>query len=86
MVAASNGVRASGHPSKGVSVDAAFVVEAPAVGVRERLVGFVAMEARGLPHPVQRENAELYVRGLVEQGGRKSLWPTLFRLEQTPAR
>jgi SRSO17 transposase len=28
----------------------------------------------------------LYVRGLVEQGGRKSLQPTLFRLEQTPAR
>ena len=40
------------------------------MGVRERLVGFVAMVARDLRHPVQRENAELYVRGLVEQGGR----------------
>jgi len=26
------------------------------------------------------------LRGLVEQGGRKSLQPTLFRLEETPAR
>jgi hypothetical protein len=26
------------------------------------------------------------VRGLVEQGGRKSLQSTLFRLEETPAR
>ena len=34
----------------------------------------------------QRENALLYVRGLVEHGGRKSLQPTLFRLEETPAR
>jgi DDE superfamily endonuclease len=34
----------------------------------------------------QRENALLYVRGLVEQSGRKSLQPTLFRLQETPAR
>ena len=34
----------------------------------------------------QRENALLYVRGLIEHGGRKSLQPTLFRLEETPAR
>src|SRR5712692_3400388 len=26
------------------------------------------------------------VRGLIEQGGRKSLQPTLFRLEETPTR
>jgi DDE superfamily endonuclease len=26
------------------------------------------------------------VRGLIEHGGRKSLQPTLFRLEETPAR
>ena len=26
------------------------------------------------------------MRGLIEQGGRKSLQPTLFRLEETPAR
>ena len=39
-----------------------------------------------LPLRRQRENALLYVRGLVEQGGRKSLQPTLFRLGETPAR
>lgn len=56
------------------------------MGVRERLSVFVAAVTRDLPHPRQRENAELYVRGLVEQGGRKSLQPTLFRLEETPTR
>jgi SRSO17 transposase len=65
---------------------AVVAVEAPAVGVRERLVGFVGEVAWGLAHPRQRANAELYVRGLVEHGGRKSLQPTLFRLEETPAR
>ena len=39
-----------------------------------------------MPLRRQRENALLYVRGLVEHGGRKSLQPTLFRLEETPAR
>jgi SRSO17 transposase len=39
-----------------------------------------------LPLRRQRENALLYVRGLIEHGGRKSLQPTLFRLEETPAR
>lgn len=58
----------------------------PAVEVRERLAGFVAEVAGALALARQRENALLYVRGLVEQGGRKSLQPTLFRLEQTPAR
>lgn len=67
-------------------MEAALVVETPAVEVRERLILFVGEVARGLSHPRQRENAELYVRGLVEQGGRKSLQPTLFRLEETPAR
>ncbi len=68
-------------------MEAAFVLDSAAVGVRDRMVGFrcrgdgrVARIAR------QRENALLYVRGLVEQGGRKSLQPTLFRLEETPAR
>jgi SRSO17 transposase len=67
-------------------VGAAFAIETSAAGVRERLIAFVSEVVRDLPHPRQRENAELYVRGLVEQGGRKSLQPTLFRLEQTPAR
>ena len=39
-----------------------------------------------LPLERQRQNAGLYVRGLIEQGARKSLQPTLFRLEETPAR
>jgi SRSO17 transposase len=42
--------------------------------------------AARLPLRRQRANALLYVRGVIEQGGRKSLQPTLFRLEQTPAR
>jgi SRSO17 transposase len=60
--------------------------EMPAVESRERLVGFVAEMAAGLPHPRQRANALVYVRGLIEQGGRKSLQPTLFRLGEDAAR
>ncbi len=67
-------------------MEAALALEMPAVEVRERLVGFVGEVAEWLPLRRQRENALLYVRGLVEHGGRKSLQPTLFRLEQTPAR
>ncbi len=62
------------------------LVESPAAEVRERLVAFVGEVAAGLSLARQRENALLYVRGLIEQGGRKSLQPTLFRLEETPAR
>jgi SRSO17 transposase len=65
---------------------AVAVEEVPAVEVRDRLVGFVEGVAARLPLRRQRENALLYVRGLVEQGGRKSLQPTLFRLEQPSAR
>jgi SRSO17 transposase len=57
-----------------------------AAGARERLVVFVDQVAARLPHVRQRENALLYVRGLIEHGGRKSLQPTLFRLEETSAR
>jgi SRSO17 transposase len=64
----------------------AFALEMPASEVRERLAGFVEQVAGRLPLRRQRENALLYVRGLVEHGGRKSLQPTLFRLEETPAR
>jgi SRSO17 transposase len=67
-------------------MEAAFAIEAPAVDARERLVSFVEEVAFPLSLRRQRENALLYVRGLVEQGGRKSLQPTLFRLEETPAR
>src|SRR5919204_3077509 len=67
-------------------MEAAVAVEMPAVEVRDRLIGFVEEVAGRLPLRRQRENALLYVRGLVEHGGRKGLQPTLFRLEQTPAR
>jgi len=67
-------------------MEAAIAFEAPAAEARERLVVFVDQVAARLPHVRQRENALLYVRGLIEQGGRKSLQPTLFRLEETPAR
>lgn len=64
----------------------AAVLEMSAGEPRERLVAFVEVVVRPLPHVRQRENALVYVRGLVEQGGRKSLQPTLFRLEESPAR
>ena len=64
----------------------AALVEMSASEPRERLLGFVEEMVRPLPHVRQRENALLYVRGLIEQGGRKSLQPTLFRLGQSAAR
>jgi len=67
-------------------MEAAVAFEVPAVEVRDRLVGFVEEVSARLPLRRQRENALVYVRGLVEHGGRKSLQPTLFRLEETPAR
>jgi len=62
------------------------MVEMSASEPRERLLAFVGQVVLPLPHVRQRENALLYVRGLVEQGGRKSLQPTLFRLQESPAR
>jgi SRSO17 transposase len=67
-------------------MEASLALETPAVEVRERLAGFVLEVVGRLPLRRQRENALLYVRGLIEHGGRKSLQPTLFRLEETPAR
>src|SRR3989442_12730547 len=67
-------------------MEAALALEVPAVEVRDRLVGFVGEVAERLPLRRQRENALLYVRGLIEHGGRKSLQPTLVRLDETPAR
>jgi SRSO17 transposase len=67
-------------------MEAALVLDPPAVGVRERMEGFVWEVTGGFSLARQRENALLYVRGLVEHGGRKSLQPSLFRLEETPAR
>jgi hypothetical protein len=54
--------------------------------LRRRLVEFVGEMAAGLPHVRQRENALVYVRGLIEHGGRKSLQPTLFRLGEDVSR
>ena len=67
-------------------METAVAVEVSAVEVRDRLLGFVDGVAARLPLRRQRENALVYVRGLIEHGGRKSLQPTLFRLEESPAR
>ena len=67
-------------------MEAALQLDNPAVEARERLIGFLGEVAAGLSLIRQRENALLYVRGLIEHGGRKSLQPTLFRLEESPAR
>jgi len=55
--------------------------ESLAPGVKERMEGFVAgVAAASMSHPVQRENAERYVRGLLGAGARKSLEPMVERL------
>jgi SRSO17 transposase len=64
----------------------AAMVEISASEPRERLLAFVDEVVRPLPHVRQRENALVYVRGLIEYGGRKSLQPTLFRLGESAAR
>ncbi len=66
-------------------MEAAIAFEVPAAEVRERLAEFVGEVAERLPHVRQRENALVYVRGLIEYGGRKSLQPTLFRLGESAA-
>src|SRR5665811_1126371 len=49
--------------------------------VKERLEEFVGEVAlASMDHPVQRENAERYVRGLLQAGPRKSLEPLVERL------
>ncbi len=67
-------------------MEATLVIGAPAAEVQERLVAFMDGIGACLGHPRRSENALLYVRGLVEQGGRKSLQPTLFRLGEDAAR
>jgi len=47
-------------------MEAATVLAAAAVEARERLADFVCEVVRELPHVRQRENALVYVRGLVE--------------------
>ena len=67
-------------------MEAAVTFVGGALEVRERLSRFVEEVTAPFQLRRQRENALLYVRGLVEHGGRKSLQPTLFRLEETAAR
>lgn len=52
--------------------------------VRERLEAFVGDVARGLGRSERRRNAALYVRGMLEAGGRKSLEPVVARLGGGP--
>lgn len=54
----------------------------PAPAVKARMEAFVAEVAGvALSHPVQRANAEVYVRGLLAAGARKSLEPMVARLD-----
>jgi SRSO17 transposase len=63
-----------------------MAAQMPATEARERLIAFVEEVVAGMAHPRQRANALVYVRGLIEHGGRKSLQPTLFRLGESAAR
>ncbi len=56
------------------------VGESVAGAVGERLERFVAQVAGGLGRIEQRRGAELYVRGMLEAGARKSLEPVVARL------
>lgn len=51
------------------------------VGVRERLAAFAGeVLGEAMHRPVQLVNGGLYLRGLIEQGPRKSLEPLVARL------
>jgi SRSO17 transposase len=53
-----------------------------APAIKTRMEAFVAQVAGAtMNHPVQRANAELYVRGLLAAGARKSLEPLVERLD-----
>jgi SRSO17 transposase len=53
-----------------------------APAVKARMEAFVAQVAgAAMSHPVQRSNAEVYVRGLLAAGARKSLEPLVERLD-----
>jgi SRSO17 transposase len=61
-----------------VEVDERLVGVAPEV--RDRLAAYFADVASALARSEQRRNAELYARGLIEAGARKSLEPIVARL------
>lgn len=53
----------------------------PLVKVKERLESFAGeVLAEAMNRPVQMANGALYLRGLIEQGARKSLEPMVGRL------
>jgi DDE superfamily endonuclease len=62
---------------------AVLATELTAVGVRERLVAFVEEVSEGLGHPRRRENALLYVRGLVERGAARACSRRCFASART---
>ena len=56
--------------------------ESLAPAVKARMEAFVAQVAgAAMSHPAQRANAEVYVRGLLAAGARKSLEPLVERLD-----
>jgi len=60
--------------------DVSELVDPPSA-VRERAEVFTAeVLAEGMGHPVQIANGGLYVRGVLEEGARKSLEPIVARL------
>src|SRR3954452_21649368 len=61
-----------------IGVEEELVGVAPEV--KDRLAEYVADVASGLVRSEQRRNAELYARGLMEAGARKSLEPMVARL------
>ena len=81
-----NGVRIGGHRLKGGEDGGSGHICGGAVEVRERLSCFVEEVTAPFQLRRQRENALLYVRGLVEHGEQGELQPTVFRLEETAAR
>jgi SRSO17 transposase len=50
------------------------------INVRPRLVDFAGQMLAGLPRVDQRDKGELYVRGLLTDGRRKSMQPMVERL------
>jgi len=62
----------------GAGIDDEVIGAAPEV--KDRLAAYFAEVASGLVRSEQRRNAELYARGLMEAGARKSLEPIVGRL------
>jgi hypothetical protein len=61
-----------------IGVEGVLVGVAPEV--KDRLAVYFAEVVSGLARSEQRRNAELYARGLIEAGARKSLEPMVARL------